>query len=86
MSARYGEKPETHLFTAEKLVQILNKGSQHHELGKACVTEVYIATYCRSGNFRIAFFRLRNVRAFNFRRLSNWRKTFNGENFPIYGS
>ena len=24
--------------------------------------------------------------AFNFRRLSNWRKMFNGENFPIYGS
>ena len=58
--------------------------------------------YRRSGNFRVAFFRVRNVRAvnfrrvaffrvrnvraFNFRRLSNWRKIFNSENFPIYGS
>ena len=57
--------------------------------------------YRRSGNFhvaffhvrnvhavnfhRVAFFRVRNVHTFNFRRLSNWRKMFNGENFPIYG-
>ena len=52
--------------------------------------------YRRSGNFRVrnvragnfccvALFRVRNVRAFNFRRLSNWRKIFDGENFPIYG-
>ena len=27
----------------------------------------------------------KNFRAFNFRHLGNWRKFFNGENFPIYG-
>ena len=41
--------------------------------------------YRRSGNFCVAFFHARNVRAFNFRRLRNWRKFYNGENFPIYG-
>ena len=30
------------------------------------------------------FFCVRNVCSFNFRHLSNWRKIFNGENFPIY--
>ena len=28
---------------------------------------------------------VKNFRAFNFRHLGNWRKFFNGENFPIYG-
>ena len=53
--------------------------------------------YRRMGNFRVAFFRVRNfhavnfcrvaffhvrnVRAFNFRRLRNWQENFNGENF-----
>ena len=30
-------------------------------------------------------FHVRNVRAFNFHCLSNWRKNFSGENFLIYG-
>ena len=29
---------------------------------------------------------LRNFRTRNIRHLSNWRKNFNGENFPIYGT
>ena len=29
---------------------------------------------------------VKNFRAFNFRHLGNWRKFFNGENFPIYGN
>ena len=33
----------------------------------------YLA-YCRSGNFRVVFFRVRNVRAFNFRRTAKWWK------------
>ena len=33
---------------------------------------------------RSFFFCVRNVCSFNFRHLSNWRKIFNGENFPIY--
>ena len=44
--------------------------------------------YCRSGSFCLAFFRVRNVHTFNFRRircLSNWWKIFNGKNFPVYG-
>ena len=30
--------------------------------------------YRRSGNFRVTFFRIRNVRVFNFRRVAKWRK------------
>ena len=60
-----------------------------------------VGDYRRSGNFRVVFFRVRNVRVFNFCRVANWRKLnvcirnfcrlsnrrkiFNSENFPIYG-
>jgi len=41
--------------------------------------------YCRSGNFRVRNWQklnaARNFRAFNFRRLSKWRKIINSENF-----
>ena len=56
-----------------------------------------VKTYCRSGNFRVRNFRcvakwrilnvcVRIFHAFNFHRLSNWRKIFNCENFLIYGT
>ena len=38
-----------------------------------------------SRNFRVLNFRAFIFHAFNFRHLSNWRKFFNDENFPIYG-
>ena len=32
--------------------------------------------YRRSGNFRVAFFHIRNVRMFNLRRVAKWRKLY----------
>ena len=50
------------------------------------ISHITIKGYRRLGNFRVTFFHIRNFRAFNFPRLSNWRKIFNGENFPIYST
>ena len=47
---------------------------------------VLLLWYCRLENFSVAFFHIRNVRVFNFRRMAKWRKKFNGENFLIYGT
>ena len=78
---------------------------RHRNSTPKCERLCFCHTYCpiryrRSGNFHVAFFRvrnvhtifrrdcvfrIRNVHAFNFRCLSNRRKIFNGENLPIYG-
>ena len=41
---------------------------------------------CRSENFSVAFFRIRNVCVFNFHHMAKWWKIINGKNFLIYGT
>ena len=65
-------------------------------LGSVWGLRLRLYIYHRSGNFRVAYnfchaakWRILNAcvtifRTFNFRCLSNWRKNFHGENFPIY--
>ena len=53
---------------------------------ESCVRGYHIATHVHQELWEavIVCLPVKNFRAFNFRHLGNWRKFFNGENFPIY--
>ena len=59
--------------------------SVYHRLGHLRVRNVHVFNFCCVAKWQKLNVHIRIFCAFIFRRLSNWRKIFNGKNFQIYG-
>ena len=72
--------------SVEVTASLLEKSSRYGDVSNGILCKRLPHSYIKnSGKLLLLVHLEKNFRAFNFRHLGNWRKIFNGENFPIYG-